>query len=106
NGFCNQLLAGACCPLDQHGRAGRRHDAHHAKYALESGAVANNPTYAAAFAVIEPDFLRSRVLDFKASVMDDCGRFNCPACTYRHCLLLPKCVIVIAFRTACSKTSG
>ena len=28
NGFCNQLLASSCFPLDQYGGVGRGHDVH------------------------------------------------------------------------------
>jgi hypothetical protein len=42
NGFRNQFLASSCFPVDQHRGVGRGHHGHHAEYAPQSGAVADN----------------------------------------------------------------
>jgi hypothetical protein len=39
NGFCNQFLASAGFPVDQHRGVGRGHNPHHAQYAPERVAV-------------------------------------------------------------------
>src|SRR5258706_460207 len=88
NGFPNQFLARSRFPLDQHRGVGRGHDPHHVEYAPESGAVTDNAGQSAAaeLVAVEREIRRRRILE--RCVMVYRKLFTCPACLYRHSLLL------------------